>query len=510
MSLTAFNALDKPWIPVMRPDRRVEQVGIRRALVDAHEIVCVAEASPTVLVAIHRLLLAVLSRSTGDVATAVRADWFQTRLPGAAIDDYCAKWRDRFWLFHPERPFMQVPLLPADMEERVQDGKGEDRSKPAMSLALNAVAGNNVTLWGRDYDDAPSELAPGLALRLLVGHLAFQPMGLVRAFAYAAGDSALCNLAAVLPVGATLAKTLSLGLHPATAGDTVSWEVGIPGRDQLGKERVAFAGPNDRYTRLSRAVLLLPTETQSVRRMYYGVGISPRYDENNLDPMAAYRIRTVKGKSYRRGVSFEEGRAIWRDLPCLLPDPDGKHNEPPRVLEWARGVLDAAGAYDEPLDVMVAGVTARQSAMLRWRLETTHIAAEFEHDPASAGLLRDMTDRIEKAEFRFFKLAEQTVAAAIVRKPSRHTLADARAMLTASAARERFYQSIESDFHSIRAALAATKPMEEVTTMLNRALLKSYRLALDQLEGMLGSSPHALRAIGLKAREFRNLLATHE
>ena len=299
-----------------------------------------------------------------------------------------------------------------------------------------------------------------------------------------------------------------MGLHPAMPGDRVSWEADPPGRDDLGKSRVAFTGPNDRYTRLSRAILLIPTETMSVRRVYYGVGISPQYDENNLDPMAAYRIKAAKGKTYRRGIGLEEGRAIWRDLPCLLPDPDGKHNEPPRILEWARGTLDAAGHYDTHLEVAVAGVSANKSAVLRWRLETTDIAAEFEHDPAAAGLLRDLTDRIEKAEFRFFKLAEQTIAAAIENKPTKYTLARARGMLAASSSRERFYQSIESDFHRIRAALAGAKPMEVVMQMLNQALLKSCRLALEQLEGMLGSSPHALRAIGLTRREFSTMMAS--
>jgi CRISPR system Cascade subunit CasA len=502
----SYNSLDEGWIPVLRTDRTVEYVGIRDALVNAHLYTGIAESSPTVLVAIYRLLLAVLSRAAGD---GDRAAWYATKLPQEAIDRYCAKWRDSFWLFHPDRPFMQVPLLAPEIEERVVDTNGEDRSKPAAALALNSVSGNNVTLWGHAYDDAPVGLDPGTALRLLLGHLGFQPMGLVRAFATAAADSVLCNKAAVLPLGRTLAQTLSLSLHPASRDDLPSWEQEAPGREQLGKKRQAFTGPNDRYTRLGRAILLIPTETLTVHRLYYGVGVSPLYEENNLEPMAAYRVKVSKGNKYRRPVAFEEGRAAWRDLPCLLPDPDGMSNEPPRILEWARALLDQVGAYDEHLEVLVAGVSANKSAILRWRLETTDIAAEFERNPEAAKRLRDLTASIETAEFKFFKVAEQAIAASMEHKPSKHTLARARAMLSSSSARERFYQSIETAFHRIRAALAAARPGEEIDGLLREALLRSSNDSLKQLEVLLGTSPHALRAMALKGRDFGALLSKY-
>lgn len=506
-ALKGFNTLDEAWIPVLRSDGAVLEVGIRQVLLNAHLYSGVAESSPTVLVAIHRLLLAVLNRATGESDD--RSQWYGESLPRDAIEAYCAEWHDRFWLFHPTRPFMQVPLLPAELEERLHDAKGEDRSKPAFALALNSVSGNNVTLWGRDYDDRPSELTPAEVLRLLLGHLCFQPMGLVKAFATAAADSVLCNRAAVVPIGRNLAQTLCLALHPAAKNDCVSWEVDPPSRDLLGGKRLAFAGPNDRYTRLGRAVLLISTDAGTVRRMYYGVGINPLYEDNNLDPMVAYRVKVSKGKKYRRGIGFEEGRASWRDLPCLLPDPAGMSNEPPRVLEWARALMDDIGAYDEHLDVLVAGVSANKSAVLRWRLDRTDIAAEFGHNPSAAGRLRDLASAIETAEFRFFKIAEQTVAASMEHKPTRHTLARARAMLASSAARERFYQHIESDFHRLRETLAAVKSEDDVNADLNAALVRSFQAALAQLEVMLGSSPQALRALGLKAADFRSLLATY-
>ena len=225
--------------------------------------------------------------------------------------------------------------------------------------------------------------------------------------------------------------------------------------------------------------------------------------------MAAYRVKVSKGKKYRRPVAFEEGRAAWRDLPCLLPDPDGMSNEPPRILEWARALLDEVGAYDEHLEILVAGVSANKSAVLRWRLETTDIAAEFERNPEAAGRLRDLTTSIETAEFKFFKVAERAIAAAMEHKPSKHTLARARALLSSSAARERFYQSIEISFHRIRAALASAKPAEDIDSLLKAALLRSSNESLRQLEVLLGSSPQALRAMAIAGRDFNALLSKY-
>ena len=35
--------------------------------------------------------------------------WELKHFPEQPIRDYLEQWKDRFWLFHPERPFWQVP-----------------------------------------------------------------------------------------------------------------------------------------------------------------------------------------------------------------------------------------------------------------------------------------------------------------------------------------------------------------------------------------------------------------
>lgn len=124
MKEIAFNLLEEPWIRVLRPDCRVEEVSLRQALLQAQAYSDLAGELPTQDVAVLRLLLAVLHGVFGrvdtqgqpveinNISSAVRqwrSLWELGRFPEQPILDYLEQWHDRFWLFHPKRPFWQVP-----------------------------------------------------------------------------------------------------------------------------------------------------------------------------------------------------------------------------------------------------------------------------------------------------------------------------------------------------------------------------------------------------------------
>ncbi|MFR5932497.1 MAG: type I-E CRISPR-associated protein Cse1/CasA [Oscillospiraceae bacterium] len=124
MKEIAFNLLEEPWIRVLRPDCRVEEVSLRQALLQAQAYSDLAGELPTQDVAVLRLLLAVLHGVFGrvnaqgqpveinNISSAVRqwrSLWELGRFPEQPIVDYLEQWHDRFWLFHPKRPFWQVP-----------------------------------------------------------------------------------------------------------------------------------------------------------------------------------------------------------------------------------------------------------------------------------------------------------------------------------------------------------------------------------------------------------------
>ena len=126
MEEKTFNLLREPWILVLNWEGRPEEVSLLTVLERAHEYRCLAGELPTQDVVILRLILAAL------YATFSRADaegrqklldngeealkrwkslWEQKRFPIEPIKKRLCLYEDRFYLFHPERPFYQVAGL---------------------------------------------------------------------------------------------------------------------------------------------------------------------------------------------------------------------------------------------------------------------------------------------------------------------------------------------------------------------------------------------------------------
>lgn len=123
MTEKEFNLLHEPWIRVMRPDASVEEQPLPRVLTHAHEYVSLAGEMPTQDVAMLRLLLAVVHavftrvnehgdfaplQSSDDALDRWQALWEGGCIPAAPVEEYLRKYEERFWLFHPERPFWQA------------------------------------------------------------------------------------------------------------------------------------------------------------------------------------------------------------------------------------------------------------------------------------------------------------------------------------------------------------------------------------------------------------------
>lgn len=129
-----FNLLDEPWIRVRDDSCQVHEVSLTDALLHAHQYTSLSGELPTQDIVILRLMLAVLhtvfSRVDADGNAAELEDeeeaverwtdlWELGQLPEEPIREYLEKWHERFWLFHPERPFGQV----AGLDSRLYDVK---------------------------------------------------------------------------------------------------------------------------------------------------------------------------------------------------------------------------------------------------------------------------------------------------------------------------------------------------------------------------------------------------
>lgn len=501
----AFNLIDEPWIPVRTLGGEVREVSLTEALLNAREYAALAETSPPNLIALYRLLLAVLHRALtthhGAWRDVDRARWFREGLPETPIRAYLEQWRDRFWLFHPQYPFMQVAAL-------AEAGETRDKLKPWTQIALESANGNTPVMFDHALDDAPSAIAFKLACRNLLGFLQFTPGGLVKTFRDADKAGALANTAAVMPSGQTLAETLLLGLHPrGDSDDQPSWERPAPVIAALRARPILASGPNDRYSRLSRAVLLLADgETDFVRHIRFAAGLALEEDANAPDPMACYRI-SKEGKPIR--ISFAGGRSIWRELPALIPDASGKHNLPAAILGWAANLYNIMGKWDALVQILTAGLASDQAKLLRWRAERIELPQTMLIDPDAAAELRQQIGFAEEVYFRTRAIAAEMVAATMPDPTHKDTKARARTILENGPAAAVFFSMAER---------ALPKLMQQIAVGDLDAAHYNWRITLkdaaiqawDATRRSLGESPAVMRADARTYPKFKGLLDSLE
>ena len=119
-----FNLLWEPWIRVRLPDCSICEVSTEELFCHAERYTDLAGELPTQDIAVLRLLLAVLHavftrydadgeeeelKSAQDALQRWKSLWDAGKFPEKPILAYLETWKERFWLFHPERPFWQVP-----------------------------------------------------------------------------------------------------------------------------------------------------------------------------------------------------------------------------------------------------------------------------------------------------------------------------------------------------------------------------------------------------------------
>lgn len=503
----AFNLLDQAWIPVRLKDGVVAELGLLALFERADDIEALAETSPPNLVALHRLLLAItyraLCRDPGHWNDADRARWWHTGLPIKTIHAYLEHWRDRFWLFHPTQPFMQVAGLAQADETR-------DKLKPWTQIALESANGNTPVVFDHAVDEDPLAVSAARALRQLLGFLQFTPGGLVKVFRGSDKAGPLSNTAAVIPLGATLTQTLLLALHPWTTEserDRPCWECSPVGTAALAAEPMPAAGPCDRYSRLARAVLLVPDEPPEgqsmpqVRWIRFGAGVALLEDEAAPDPMSSYRA----GSNGLVRLNFAEGKAAWRDLGALLPDASGKEAHPAAVLSWAANLQSALNDFDSDLPVLVAGLTSDQAKLVRWRSEHFRLPLSVLTRFEVAQLVREALMSAETQHRELRRLAGRMLAHALPDPGNKDTHERAREMVGRSPFSSAFFAVLERALPAWLQRIGGAE-IEGASQDWNQALLRASQNAWSVALAQLGYSAVALKAQAQTHGLYQHLL----
>ncbi len=379
-----FNVLHDPWIPVRNLHGQPETLGILETLKRAHELRGIEDASPLVVAALHRLLLAFLYRTfkpigVSRVVALLEANQFDIVAISKYLESIPA---GRFDLFG-ETPFYQVGDLEFPNDTSIA------------KLAVERASGNNKALFDHSVDDRAPSLGIAEAARWLVTHQAFSLCGGISAGGLLNfTDAPSPRGAQVFVQGVNLHKTLCGNLVPYTDGledsDQAVWELPAITYQSL-KTKQARALHKFEFAKLftwqSRAIKLRPIENM-VDRVFYASGWQAVGSWR--DPMCAYNT-PKKVDSEASVVRFSLEKAFWQDFDTLVP-PDA--NLRPQVLlldEQMRKDLE----QDEALQIILLGQVARPGKPVvdAWRAEQYPLPTRLLEDETRRQKINDATQR---------------------------------------------------------------------------------------------------------------------
>jgi CRISPR system Cascade subunit CasA len=350
----------------------VREVGLRDALVWAHEIEDVADDSPFVVVALLRLLQALaldialgVPGDRADDAWEEEADarwwacWEAGRFDPDAIDAYFDAHADRFDLFDPERPFMQHP-----------EPLTKQTKSPAV-LAAELASGNNPTIFDHALDADATPLTPAQAARGVVATQATAiGGGKSRPFYYS--DAIYVGGAVFWVHGASLFESLMLNTPPSDSArmkplGVPYWRRATLPRAQDEPSIRNADGYLDYLTWPARRLLLLAEEHDG-RTLVTGVKISQgdKLDPkgSTRDPLMAYQ-HSEKTGSYP--YKLREDRSLWRDANVFLRLYSEAAGGAPRTVEWALMANDEISEAHRKVDVF--GLANDKADIKLWRRE---------------------------------------------------------------------------------------------------------------------------------------------
>lgn len=363
MEETSFNLLNEPWIQVLNLSGETEEMSMLSVLERSHEVRCLAGELPTQDVAVLRLLLAAL------YATYTRADvhgnrspikdateallrwqslWELKRFPIEPIKSRLCLYEDRFFLFHPERPFYQVAKL----------DRGTDYST-AKLLGNLSESGNKVRLFPVRTGSAKQSMSYAEAARWLLHLNAFDDTSSkpsVRGKGMLSpGTGWLGKLGIVYANGANLFETLMLNFvllndngEPWQNGRAV-WELDTPRVD----ERVEIATPPDWFTILtlqSRRLLLQREGNNVIGYRLLGGDFFPK--ENAFTEQMTLWRKDTKQDVYNP-KRHDPSRHLWRDFSCFLAEGEGLRK--PGIVRWLSTLKDH-GHIDSMVTLQIASM----------------------------------------------------------------------------------------------------------------------------------------------------------
>jgi len=458
----SFNLVRQPFVPCHRIDGSAVELSLLDVFREAHQLRAIIDASPLVTPALHRLLLAILHRCFGPATPQDWAALWRGRSKGFPVDgirEYLQHWEHRFDLFDQVRPFYQTAAL-----------RTWPQRLPVSKLVPELASANNATLFDHTCDGDAYAMTPAVAARAIISAQSFSAGGTVsrdRKEDLSADASPLASGAVVLVRGKTLAETLLLNLHQydqdegepfsGTDKDIPAWE---SDNDTRAEDRVP-EGYLDLLTWQSRRILLVPEPGQSGCTVVAGVVIMKGnqfpddWAYRRREPMMAFRPMK-KPKTLRDTwlpISFEPGRALWRDSGALLQFQEEQDlSTRPRLFGWLNKLKnDGALPDDFAFSFDVFGQVTDRASVLLWRHERLPLPAAYLAEPVLTARLRDALKFADDTYFKLRISAQECLKRLGTGKASPHL----------AALESRFWAALELEFLPFFHALAKDRRVAE-------------------------------------------------
>lgn len=338
MEPIAFNLLQEPWIRVLKPDCTVEEVSLKDALLRAHDYRDLAGELATQDVAVLRLLLAVVHtvfyrvdaegkeaplKDSKEALARWKALWEMGKLPEQPISDYLEKWQDRFWLFHPERPFYQVPEAAIGTAYTAANLNGEI-----------SESNNKLRIFSNYAKEEKNAMSYAQAARWLLYLNGFDGTSAKKKNKEhplpSPGVGWLGKLGLLVAQGNTLAETLLLNLVLVRDDDSLwnapqpCWELDEPRRGECTK----IPQPDDAAALLtlqSRRLLLQRDEDLVKGCTVLGGDF---FEQKNAfcEPMTLWRERQENKNApvFYQPRRHDPAKQLWREFPAVFPQDDDR------------------------------------------------------------------------------------------------------------------------------------------------------------------------------------------
>ena len=513
METMEFNLLREPWVRVRTQDGTIRTVSLTDALLHAHAYVDLAGEMPTQDAAMLRLLLAVLhtvfSRVDGNGVPAPFEEtedallrwselWQLGYFPEQPIRDYLDKWQDRFWLFHPERPFWQVPEVRNGIEFGGKKLNGE-----------RSESGHTVRLFQNVSGGECEKLTYAQAARWLVYLNGYDERG----GRPKAGNKPrhgvgwLGQIGFIIVKGKNLFETLMRNMVLAEREEDLleeqkpCWELNQIRTEQSTEVPMPWNAAELLTLQSRRIILKRSLDMKGVAgyELLGGDYIEPR-DAFSEKMTIWRRVSKENEKRVYMPQQHDPSRQLWREFPAIL----NKESHKPGVLNWNlqlqnKGIL----SRKEQIVFQIVGVRYDEQEASVKDCYTDQLSVQLE---LLNVLGRRWTERIEREVQNCMEAAEKIgqldkgLKLAGGLDPSRFkAFKDAQKMT--EAARAQFYFAVDQPF---RRWLQGIDPeTDEPVEKAAEWQVQAYRLAVELGKQMVEQAGTAA-FIGHRVPEAKN------